>query len=136
MKYRLCYDVLGEPIDGDDENLGEILADLGEVHNGYCFVGLIGPDGEPPWLRFGVNDEAGLGFVHWLPTWGWAFPRGVPEPDRTSSESWLKFISGEHEIVKLSPSLCGVPADAVRDAVREYVRTGGRPTNVAWYGES
>lgn len=118
-----------EDLEQEFEILGYRFGELGAK-----LLAQLGPEDEKPELLFGLDelgDTAGRAVIRWLPTGEFGWQPGV-QPAGTDIEFDGRFISAAGDVCAYSAGATQVTPELVKDAVRQYVRTGVRPTNLRW----
>jgi hypothetical protein len=94
----------------------------------------LGRWGDAPDLLFGIDelgDTAGRAVIQWLPSgeFGW-HPDAPPTAEDLEFDG--RFIAAVKTDTTYGPDESRVSPELVKAAVREYVRTGARPTTIQW----
>jgi hypothetical protein len=115
-----------------EQEFGILGYHAGEL--GSKLLAQLGPERRDPELLFGL-DELGAGpgraVIRWLPTGEFGY-----HPDVQTAESDIefdgRFIPSAGTAYRYSPNATQVTPELVKNAIREYVRTGARPTILQW----
>ncbi|MFI5492514.1 Imm1 family immunity protein [Actinoplanes sp. NPDC051859] len=131
---RAWRDIHTETIDSLEDAEALIYDVLTRVfsYGGHGFTSWWGPrscDGpEGSHLRVDLDVESGRAAAHWLPTKEIAVEQGV-----TAHHSPLTVTeSTDDPPIQISAGRALVTPGAAIRAIREYVKTGQRPTNLSW----
>ncbi|WP_159104746.1 Imm1 family immunity protein [Plantactinospora sp. BB1] len=127
MTYRISYDMDEEVLPDAEavsaffEKRAHRIAPHGRRANAYW----IGPAGGEDVMRVDVDYDAGRAALRWLPdnSHGVELDPGAPI---------VVLESSEHPPVTIPGTLARVSIDLARAAVAAYIRTGQRPSSVAW----
>lgn len=94
----------------------------------------LGPAGHKPVLLFGLDavDKSTIhAMIRWLPTGEYGYHPDTPRLD-TEVAFDGRFIVTVNDVLAYAPDATQVSGQLVMDAVREYLRTGTRPTVLRW----